>query len=125
PGASPGWPPRRQVLVASTTQQHRLGPERLVEPDLGPRFAVFVLNPVEPAAVPEALLTGRVLDDSVERDVLADHDLSHLGSPFIGLLLAAFVEASAATKTERRISSRPDVISRDGSERTSWCEDAS
>jgi hypothetical protein len=59
--------------------------------------------------VPEALLTGRVLDDSVERDVLANHDLSHFGSPFIGLLRVAFVEASAATKTERRISSRPDV----------------
>jgi RNA polymerase sigma-70 factor (TIGR02960 family) len=42
----------------------------------------------------------------------------------MGLLLAAFVEASAATKTERRISSRPDVITCDAGERTSWCEDA-
>jgi hypothetical protein len=25
--------------------------------------------------VPEALLTGRVLDDAVERDVLGDHEL--------------------------------------------------
>ena len=32
-----------------------------------------------PAAEPEALLTGRVLDDSVERHVLADDDLSHAG----------------------------------------------
>jgi hypothetical protein len=44
---------------------------------------------------------------------------------FIGRLRAAFVEASAAPKTERRISSRPDVISRDAGERKRWCEDAS
>src|SRR3989449_4121479 len=37
----------------------------------------------------------------------------------------AFVEASAATKTERRVSRRPDVITCDAGERTSRCEDAS
>jgi RNA polymerase sigma-70 factor (ECF subfamily) len=36
-----------------------------------------------------------------------------------------FVEASSATKTDRRISSGADVISRDDGDRTSWCEDAS
>jgi RNA polymerase sigma-70 factor (TIGR02960 family) len=39
-------------------------------------------------------------------------------------LLIAFVKASAATKTERRISSRPDVVTRDADERKSKCEDA-
>jgi len=39
-------------------------------------------------------------------------------------LLAVSVEASSTTKIERRISSRADVISRDGGERTSRCEDA-
>jgi RNA polymerase sigma-70 factor (TIGR02960 family) len=34
-------------------------------------------------------------------------------------------EASGATKTERRISRRPDVITCDAGETTSWCEDAS
>src|SRR5437588_282100 len=125
PLATPGCPPRCEPLVAPPTQQQGLGAQRLVELDLGPRFAVLVPNLAEPAAVPEALVTGRVLADSVERDVLADHDLSHLGPPFIGLLLTAFVEAAAATKTERRISSRPDVISCDAGERKSWCEDPS
>src|SRR5437588_4853209 len=125
PLATPGCPPRCEPFVAPPAQQQGLGTQRLVELDLGPLFAVLVPNLAEPAAVPEALVTGRVLDDSVERDVLADHDLSHLGPPFIGLLLTAFVEAAAATKTERRISSRPDVISCDAGERKSWCEDPS
>src|SRR6185312_14221732 len=50
----------------------------------------------------------RVLDDSVERDVRADHDLSHRSSPFVDLL-AAWVEASAAQRIQRRIPGRPDV----------------
>src|SRR5580704_19077931 len=33
-----------------------------------------------PSRGPEAFVTGRVLDDSVERDVLAHDDLSHFGS---------------------------------------------
>src|SRR5712691_12976191 len=77
----PEWPPRGEELVAPPTQQQGLGAQRLVQRDLSPRFAVLVPNLDEPTAVPEALLTGRVLDDSVERDVLADHDLSHFGSP--------------------------------------------
>src|SRR5437660_8939054 len=125
PLATPGWPPRCEPLVAPPTQQQGLGAQRLVELDLGPLFAVLVPDLAEPAAVPEAPLTGRVLDDSVERDVLADHDLSHLGSPLIGLFLAASVEAFAATRTERRISRRPDVISRDAGESKNRCEDAS
>jgi hypothetical protein len=32
-------------------------------------------------AEPEALVTGGVLDDSVERDELAHDDLSHFGPP--------------------------------------------
>src|SRR5690349_2678996 len=48
--AAARWPPRGEPLVTS------------------------------PAAGPEAFVTGRVLDDSVERDVLARDDLSHFGS---------------------------------------------
>ncbi len=44
-------------------------------------------------------------------------------SPFVGQLPAAFGEASAAAKTERRISSRRYVIGCDGGERKSRCED--
>jgi RNA polymerase sigma-70 factor (TIGR02960 family) len=40
------------------------------------------------------------------------------------VLVAAFVEAPATTKTERRISIPADVITRDARERKSWCEDA-
>jgi RNA polymerase sigma-70 factor (TIGR02960 family) len=39
-------------------------------------------------------------------------------------LLVAFVEASAATKTERRISRRRDVVIRGADERNGQCEDA-
>src|SRR5580700_4866859 len=82
-GASPRWPPRGEELVGAPAQQHGLGAQRLVEQDLGGLFAALELADLaDPAAEPEALLTGRVLDDSVERDVLADDDLSHLGSPF-------------------------------------------
>ena len=54
--------------------------ERLVERELLTVLAAIGLP--EPAADREALDTGRVLDDSVERDVLADDDPSHFGSPF-------------------------------------------
>jgi RNA polymerase sigma-70 factor (TIGR02960 family) len=40
-------------------------------------------------------------------------------------MVAASVEASAARKIERRISSGADVIGCDADERNSWCEDAS
>jgi RNA polymerase sigma-70 factor, ECF subfamily len=46
-------------------------------------------------------------------------------SVLLWLVLSAFVEASAATQTERRISSRRDVIGCGGGERKSRCEDAS
>jgi hypothetical protein len=35
--------------------------------------------------VPEALVTGRVMDDAVEGDVLANDDLSHVGSSLMAL----------------------------------------
>src|SRR5258706_11919910 len=85
-GARPGWPPRGEELVAAPTEQHGLGAQRLVEQALGGLFASSVADATEPAAVPEALLTGRVLDDSVERDVLAYDDLSHFGSPLVGVV---------------------------------------
>ena len=85
-GASPGWPPRGEELVAAPAQQHGLGAQRLIERDPGRLFAAPVANPADPAAVPETFVTDRVLDNSVERDVLADDDLSHTGSPLIGVV---------------------------------------
>src|SRR5207247_5062918 len=70
----------------SPTEQLGLGAPRLVEQDFGRLFATPPTDTTDPAAAPEALRTGRVLDDSVERDVLADDDLSHSGSPFAGVL---------------------------------------
>src|SRR6266849_3966351 len=78
--ATPGWPPRGKPLVAPPTQQQSLGAQRLVERELGQLWAAR--DHADPAADPEALITGRVLDDSVERDVVAHDDLSHVGSPF-------------------------------------------
>src|SRR5215217_1461361 len=72
--------PVRQ-LVAPPTQQQGLGTHGLVERELAELWAV--LDQADPAAVPEAFVTGRVLDDSVERDVVAHDDLSHFGSPFV------------------------------------------
>ena len=86
PLAGPGWPPRGEPLVAAPAQQQGLGAQRLVELDLGPLFEVLAPDLAEPAAQPEALLTVGVLDHSVERDVRADDDLSHFGSPFAGVV---------------------------------------
>jgi len=65
-------------LVGETSDKK---PMRLVECDLGGLSATPIANTTDPAAVPEALVTGRVLDDSVERDVFAHDDLSHIDSP--------------------------------------------
>src|SRR5262249_28439681 len=76
-GASPRWPPRGHDLVRASTQQHGLGLERLVERDLGCFFTSSITDATDPTAVPEALVAGRVLDDTVERHVFADDNLSH------------------------------------------------
>src|SRR5216684_8870128 len=78
--AAPRWPPRGEPLVAPPAQQEGPGGQRLVERELGKLWAIP--DQADPAADPEALITGRVLDDSVERDVVAHDDLSHVGSPF-------------------------------------------
>src|SRR6266436_6303980 len=77
--AAARWPPRGEPLVAAPAQQEGPGGQRLVERELGKLWAIP--DQADPAADPEALVTGRVLDDSVERDVLAHDDLSHFGSP--------------------------------------------
>jgi hypothetical protein len=41
-----------------------------------------VLEQADPAADPEAFVTGRILDDSIERDVVAHDDPSHLSFSF-------------------------------------------
>src|SRR5690242_20404429 len=84
--ASAGRPPRSEPLIAPPAQQERLLPQRLVERELAELRVVA--DQADPAAVPEAFVTGRVLDDSVERDVFAHHDLSHLGPPFSWCFLA-------------------------------------
>ncbi|HEY6426115.1 MAG TPA: hypothetical protein VIX84_02690, partial [Acidimicrobiales bacterium] len=43
-------------------------------------------NLPEPAAVPEALVTSRVLDDPIEGDVGRDDNFSHFGSPLVGIV---------------------------------------
>ena len=50
---------------------------------MGQDCGAVLAHELKPAAVPEPSLAARVLDDAVERDVLADHDLSHLDSPCI------------------------------------------
>src|SRR5207249_6590217 len=87
-GASPGWPPRSQEVVGASTQQHGLGSQHLVERDLRYFFTAPFADTPDPTAMPEALVTGRVLDDAIERYVFADDDLSHFGS----LLVAAVGE---------------------------------
>src|SRR5262249_9791440 len=77
--AAAGWPPRGKPLVASPAEQEGPGGPRLLKRELAELRAV--LDQADPAAGPEAFVAGRVLDDSVERNVLADDDLSHFGSP--------------------------------------------
>jgi hypothetical protein len=48
--------------------------------------------------VPEPLLAARVLDDAVERNVLADHNLSHLESPCLDLWLLRVLRRSRRWK---------------------------
>src|SRR5438067_2508368 len=79
--AGPRWPPRGQELECPPTLQQGLGLQMLVEQDLRRPFAVAVADATDPAAKPEALDTGWVLDHSVHRDVLADDDPSHLARP--------------------------------------------
>src|SRR5262249_13228082 len=75
--ATPRWPPGGEPLVAPPTKQQCFAAHRLIEREVADPWTV--LDQADPAAAAEALITGRVLDDSVERDVLADDDLAHLG----------------------------------------------
>src|SRR5205814_306478 len=93
PLSTPGKPPRGEPLIAPPAQQQGLGAQRLLEQYPGPRFTVLVPDLAEPAAVPEALLTSRVEGDSVERDVLADDDLSHFGRLSVGVVSATILLA--------------------------------
>jgi len=64
--------------LSSPTQKEGPGGQRLVERELGKLRAMS--DQADPAAGPEAFVTGRVLDDSVERDVPAHDDLSRFSS---------------------------------------------
>src|SRR5919204_2024761 len=83
--ATPGRPPRCEPLVAPPTEQQGLGAQGLVEREFGDLLAAC--EQTDPASACEALVTGRVFDDSVKRDVLAHDDLSHFG--FLSLALSA------------------------------------
>src|SRR5205823_2019646 len=98
PLAALRWRPCAEVLVASATQQQRLRALGLGELDLSPRLPVLANELQEPAAVPEPLLAAEVLDDAVERDVLADHNLSHLQSPCSGLWVLRVLRRSRGGK---------------------------
>jgi hypothetical protein len=104
PLAAPGQPPLGEPLVAPPTQQQGVGAQRFVELDLGPRVEVLAPELAEPAAHPEALPTVWVLDHSVERDVRADHDLSHSGSPPVAL---SVTDVDTATSRYRALLNRP------------------
>src|SRR6516162_7263350 len=88
PFPCPVQPPRGEPLVGPPTQEQGLGAQRFVQLDPGPFLEVLGPKLAEPAAPSEAFLTGRVLDDSIERYVLADHDRSHHSSPFMCVLHA-------------------------------------
>src|SRR5579859_7287088 len=83
PFPAPVQPARGEPLVGPPTQEQGLGAQRLVELNFGPFLEALGTKLAEPAALPESFFTGRVLDDSIKRYVLADHDLSHHSSPFI------------------------------------------
>src|ERR1039457_1440211 len=72
---APGWAP--------ATQQQSLGGQSLVERELVELWAVP--DQADPAPDSETFVAGRVLNDTVERDVVDDDDLSHLISPFVGV----------------------------------------
>src|ERR1700730_3318912 len=67
PFPAPVQPPRGEPLVGPPTQEQGLGAQRLVQLDLGPLLEVLGSKLAEPAPLPEAFFTGRVLDDSIER----------------------------------------------------------
>src|SRR5438874_3538249 len=79
--ATSGWPPRGQELVAPPAQQKGLGAPRLVERNFGCLVATLSADKTDPAAAAEALDARRVLDDSVERDVLTDNNPCRCASP--------------------------------------------
>src|SRR5262245_64294304 len=80
-----GWPPRGEPFVASPTQQQGLGAQRLVERGLVQ--IVAVLDLADPAADPETLVTGRVLDHPVERSEEHTSELQSLRHLVCRLLL--------------------------------------
>src|SRR5689334_10901983 len=76
-------PARTVAFVHLGSWSVRPGALRLGQFELRPRLPVLAHELNKPAAVPEPAFAARVLDDAVERDILADHDLSHLDSPRI------------------------------------------
>ena len=105
PLATPGRPPRGEELVAAPAQQQGLGAQRLVELDLGPRFAVLVPNLAryeQAESVSLAFVTAlqvlppRQLAVLVLRDVLGFH-----ASEVAGMLDSTVESVSSALKRAR------------------------
>jgi hypothetical protein len=67
--AAARWPPRGKPVVAAAAKQPSPGAQRLVKRELVELRAV--LDQANPATGLETFVTGRVLDDSVECDVIA------------------------------------------------------
>ncbi len=68
--ARAGWPSRGEPFVGPPAHQHGVRSDGFVERELGELRAV--LDQAHPTTAREAFVTGWVLDDSVERDVVAD-----------------------------------------------------
>jgi hypothetical protein len=71
---------RGEPQVAASPHRPGLAVQRFLVLQLGPFPAVIVRHLVEPATDLETFVTGRVLDDSVQRHVLVDDDSSHGGA---------------------------------------------
>ena len=82
--AAPRRPSGGEPLVGPPAHQHGLGAQRLVEREPGELRAV--LDQADPTTAREAFVAGRVLEDSVERDVVTDDDRSHSDVPLSGSL---------------------------------------
>src|SRR5207253_610088 len=110
--ATSGWPPLSQELVAPPAQQKGLGAPRLVERNFGCLVATLSADKTDPAAAAEALDARRVLDDSVERDVLTDNNPCRCASlcRWSALGRSTSIRRFAQTSTRPPIGSQLDSL---------------
>src|SRR5437763_514805 len=101
----PRWPQRGQELVGPPALQQGFGAEVLLEQHFRCLFAASAADPTDPAASAEALDARWVLDDSVERDVLAYDDLPHFD--LLSLALSQAIDVGAAISGNWSSTDRP------------------